>query len=211
MLIILDFDYTLFDTARFKDALVAVVEKCGPTREEVLRSYSDVVNRPGCGYDYDPDLQLELLASRLTCPLHEVRAALDAVAARAAAFVYPGAADFLDALRSRGHRLVLLTLGNDSWQRLKVRHSGLAERFDTYETTLQDKAAALRRIAAAGEAVVVNDNGREVAAMRRSVPGLAYIIKRGPKPLPDDPSIPVCDTYGEILEVIDGLAAAQMR
>lgn len=208
MLIILDFDYTLFDTARFKDALVAALEKCGPTREEVLQSYSDVVNRPGKGYDYDPDVQLELLSARLTCPTAEVRADLDAVARRAGDFVYLGATDFLKSLRARGHRLVLLTLGNDVWQRLKVRNSGLEPLLDAYETTITDKAVALWRLTMGGNAVIINDNGSEVAAMRHEVPGLAYIIKRGPKPLPDDQSIPVCDTFEEILAIVDGLAAA---
>lgn len=207
MTIIFDFDYTLFDTARFKEALLGVVSACGPSRERWLETYQDVVGRNGASYDYDPDLQIEFLAKELTCSRDEVHRRLDETAARSGEFLYPGAAEFLRRLKGRGHRLVLLTLGNPGWQELKIRAAGLEKIFDRITTVAGDKTEVLSALASPGEpAVVINDNGLEIARMMAAVPAFKYILKRGPKPTPPGLGVVTADSFEEIERIIDGYA-----
>lgn len=183
MIVILDFDYTLFDTARFKEALFAALADCGPSRERWVETYEDVVGRDGgTTHDYDPDLQVELLRDELTCSDEEVGRRLDEAMVVARTCLYPGAADFLVGLRGLGYRLALLTLGNRQWQKRKIVASGVDRLVDEIHCVTGDKAAALRQLVVDGEAVAcVNDNPTELAAMRAAVPWALCLLKLGPK------------------------------
>lgn len=198
MTIILDLDYTLLDTARLKEALFEAIAACGPSREEVEASYTDIVRRPGVVYDYDPDLQIEALGPSLKCDAAEARKKIEAVAGRSREFLYPGAIGFLSRLRSSGAKLILLTLGNEKWQRMKIEKSGLAEYFDRILTTARDKTESVAALSDDPETVVVNDNGEEIRAMQAAAPAFRYIVKRGPKGLPYGLDAQVCDSFDEL-------------
>ena len=199
MTIILDLDYTLLDTVRFKDALVRALMTCGPTRQEIDAAYSDVVNRPGVVYDYDPDLQLELLGQAVTCTREEARKRLGDVARRAGEFLYPGAEAFLERLRSTGAKLVLLTLGNQDWQSEKVRSSSLGKYFDRVIASVGEKRDVIVSLADPdGRTVVVNDNPEENLSMSKAAPDFVYLTKVGPKPAPVGYPFPICQSFEEI-------------
>ncbi len=201
--IVLDLDYTLLDTAAFKEALVSALVDCGASRASLDRTYSDVVTRPGVTYDYDPDLQLELLGGELKCGREEATRRLNDVVNRCGEFLYPGAEGFLKRLKSRGAELVLLTLGNPSWQKRKIDGSGLAGLFDRIVAADSPKSDIIGTLATRiDRTFVVNDNGEEIRQMMAAAPGLGYIMKRGPKPSPPDLVVPVAESFEEIEDII---------
>ena len=204
MIVILDLDYTLLDTGAFKEVLVDELAALDVPREEVLKSYTDLADRQGPAYGYDPDLQLELLEKWLDGPrAAQAAQRLEAAARGAARFLYPGTAEFLNGLKGAGARLVLLTLGNRAWQRLKVEGAGLEGFFDRVEVTERPKTEVLAGLAGEDDKVfVVNDNAAELRAMREAVPDFRYIAKLGPTPPPAGFDLPVCRTYDEITELI---------
>jgi phosphoglycolate phosphatase-like HAD superfamily hydrolase len=196
MKIIFDFDYTLYDTARFKEALISALEELGPSREEIVRAY-------GAGQEYgeesyQPEAHVGRLGESLRCSPGEAVMALEAVAKQGTEFVYPGAAAFLRRLQQQGHTLVLLTLGDEGWQRLKVLNSGLADCFDAYYATAHPKTEMLPRLTADDECVIVNDNGAEIEAMMAVCPSARFVLKIGLKAIPPGLKIPVCRTFEEI-------------
>jgi len=203
MTIILDLDYTLLDTGRFKEALASVFAACGIDEQRFRQTYRQTAEYDPSAYDYDLERHIRLIAEDLTCPADQLRAEVEAVLRRCAEFLYPGAKEFVVELRQRGFRVILMTMGNAGWQNMKVNHSGLAELFDETVLVRADKAAALSRFDTAEPPVfVVNDNYFEVRSMRAAKPNHNYIIKRGPKETRDDLGVPILDTFDQILEEI---------
>jgi FMN phosphatase YigB (HAD superfamily) len=214
MTIIWDLDYTLLDTVAFKKALKEAVTALGVSPERYEQTYAEVVKREGKTYDYDPAAHVEALRSDLGGDdgrMAEALSRIDAVLARTEEFLYPGSVEMLRRYQDAGARQVLLTLGNERWQEAKVSHSGLAALFDEVRAVGKGKADALREIAAREERVyVVNDNGEEMRAMMEEaatwrgedVPELRFILKKGPKPVPEGLDLPQAE-LDEIEKLLD--------
>lgn len=204
MIVVFDLDYTLLDTERFKEALAEAFAACGIGRAEFDRTYGMTVSARPPEYDYDIDRHISLAAKSLTCGAGELKRSVTEMLRTAGRYLYPGAREMLKSLRSREARLVLLTLGNESWQRSKVEQSGISELFDEIVTVGAGKENAVGGIAQGHEKVfVVNDNVDEMVKMRGSHPSFVYIVKRGPKGLPEDLDMPVCDSFDEIEDIIN--------
>lgn len=200
MLAVLDLDYTLLDTARLKKEMGREFAACGVSPERFVETYRMTVEADPNAYDYDPVRHVAMVSDELTCGQEELLDRVNRLLGDLRRFLYPGTEDFLRALRSMGARLVLVTLGNESWQRRKVSGCGLDGLLDEVTTAISDKVPAVAKLVAAEDTVVVvNDNCDEIWRMSESLPGLIYLAKRGPKGVPDGFAFPVFDTYEEIL------------
>lgn len=200
MTVIFDLDYTLLDTEAFKASMVAALSALGPPPERIIEAYAETVGRKDGTYDYDPDVHIGLLAGDLPRPggVREARRAIDGAVRRIREHLFPGAEALLDSLHDRGIRLVMLTMGNEAWQRRKIAASGLARFFDVVRTVPAEKYSVVSEYTDGGKTVVVNDNGLEVDAMATAAPDYAYVVKRGPKPLPVSADAVICDTMDEV-------------
>lgn len=102
-------------------------------------------------------------------------------------FMFPGAIGLLGRLRASGARLILLTFGDDAWQRSKIDRAGIGDLFDEIVTTTDGKHLLLEKFATERPPIIfVNDNLEEIVAMRRAAErfaGCSFIVKRGPKPV----------------------------
>lgn len=199
MIVILDLDYTLLDTARFKDALATAFARHGVGREAFDRSYVRTVAAEPPAYDYDIDRHIGFLVDELGCDAGGLKKDAEMLLDDTVEYLYPGAREFLVELRGCGAVLVLLTLGNESWQRAKVVRSGLADLFDEVVTVGAGKENVVSEMVRGRSPVaVINDNADEISKMREAAPSFLYILKRGPKGVPDQIDIPVCDSFEEI-------------
>lgn len=212
MNIIFDFDHTLLDTHRFKEAIVDKVAAFGPSAEEVRdaheRSMGRRDDRTGI---YEPDRHIELLRESFPDDesMRKARLAIYDVLENTGDHLYPGAEDLLKRLKDRNFHLVLLTFGNEKWQKEKVDRSGISGYFDEVMTTAGPKGRILKETACGGDPVIViNDNLRETEDMMRSAPGLHYVVKRGLNEADVNPDVPVVDTFGELERFIMEKATA---
>ena len=201
MKVVFDLDYTLLDTAKFKEALAEAVTSCGVSRERYEETYKAVVKREGKVYDYDPEVHLKLL--RRDFPddqaLGQARERIDGVVAATDKFLFPGSLELLRELKTEKNKTVLLSLGNEKWQKRKIDTSGLGGHFDRVIATDKHKAGIIRSLLEQGEkTVVVNDNGEEIQEMMREAPEAVYILKRGPKPVPAELKVPEADSVADI-------------
>lgn len=118
MINIIDFDYTLFDTLKFRQ--VALPEFFGQTYKEFDLYYQKVRNRDQGFYSAVLNieelpidiLEKERLKQELPKYLSEIQ--VD--------YLIDGASELLIELKKRGDTLILLTRGDTEWQRIKLEN-----------------------------------------------------------------------------------------
>jgi phosphoglycolate phosphatase-like HAD superfamily hydrolase len=206
MTIIFDLDYTLYDTVAMKAALVRAIRALGPSEEAAAATFADACRTTANGVRYYvPDLHAPLLhAAQPTVPEAVFAAAIAAVPRDGAQFLYAGVADLLTLLSGAGHRLILMTLGDDRFQRAKAVGAGLGAWFPEIRTTMEDKESIVGEyVTIGGETAVVNDNVPETERMRAAFPNAYYIIKRGPKGVPDSCDLPVAETMEDVRRLLN--------
>lgn len=182
MIVVWDFDNTLFDTARFKEDVQRAFGEWGisPTRFE--KAYSEIVAVRSGGYGYDPEEHLNRLSRRLGRATREsIRRHLDLLVADAASYLFPGAVDLVSRLSVKGFRQVLLTLGNQAWQERKVSASGLEQLMDEVLAVEEDKPLAVGALSGRDDLLVINDNSQEMVGLMQAAPTARFILVDGPR------------------------------
>lgn len=176
MRILIDFDYTLFNTAQMRRALVTALKKWGITEADYQRAEKKCITNG----IYDPREHLhDLLPDHFHC--EEAKKEFAAVVRRAAAFLYPDSMGFLQRQRMAGHHLTILSFGLPSWQQEKIDHSGVRSSVDTVITTDQPKERAVQQFADEQELAVLDDRGRVLDAMKKLRPDVITIWMRRPE------------------------------
>jgi len=182
MIVVWDFDNTLFDTARFKEDAQRAFADWGVGAVSFERAYQRIVDDSSGGHGYDPEAHLAKLSRRLNRASRDsLRRHIDLLVADAASYLFPGALDLVSRLSERNWRQVLLTLGNQAWQERKVAASGLEQLMDEVLAVEADKSAAVASLSRRDDLLVVNDNSREIVGMMRAAPEARYILVDGPK------------------------------
>lgn len=180
MHIIIDFDYTLFDTNAFRNAMADVWSAYGVDRE----SYARAEEQAKVGGVYDFDRHVELLMS--TADAVEARQRAQEVLVHCSQFLYSDALDFLE--RHAAHSLTLLSFGNPAWQRLKIDNSGISSHFKEIITTDRSKNRDLQPFAQFPDLVIINDKGSEIDAMATVCPNATFIhVVRPGTPYVEEP------------------------
>lgn len=210
MKIVFDLDYTLLDTVKFKEALVAAT---GVDEKAYEKAYADAVARNG-GL-FDPGILFAELRERKLLADEDAKAArerFDEVLTATERYLYPEAKELLEALGKHEADIDLMTFGNAEWQRAKVEHSGLAGMFDAVLYAEKDKKEFVRGIGEGQEkVVVVNDNGKEMEEMMAAAPEYTYILKKGPKPIPAGLRLPAAETIGELVTILERETGWEIR
>lgn len=203
MNVILDLDYTLLDTARFKQALASEFESCGIGESRFQQTYRQTISQNYPDYDYDPSRHADLLFAELECTKSQLMDRVEKLLSNTAEYLYPGALNFLQELRNMDFNLILLTLGNVEWQRMKIQKSDLETRFDQVIYVRKSKLSAMNKLSDLKQPVIViNDNSDEVMEMLQLEPDFLYIVKRGPKGVHKEMPVPVADNFEQIIELI---------
>jgi phosphoglycolate phosphatase-like HAD superfamily hydrolase len=203
MTVVFDLDYTLMDTARFKDALASSLAECGVSPESFWETYELTSKTAEKVCDYEPERHLLALATSLTCPKEEALRRIGAVVARGVDFLFAGAVPMLERLRSEGHRLVLFTHVNAAWQERKVKGAGLAGLFDRMMFAPENKERYVEELRTlAPPLVFVNDHGGEIDILQTAMPEARFVAVRGPKHLPSDRTVIVCEDMASVYKAI---------
>ncbi|MFQ5839601.1 MAG: HAD family hydrolase [Candidatus Methylomirabilales bacterium] len=180
--LLIDFDHTLFDTDRFfwVDLRGAVLE-AGIDPVAWGRAYDDVWPT---GYSLAKHLRR---LNQLSVGVEGTRVLRRLVRERfqdLRAYVFPDVVPTLRAWRRAGVTLVLLSFGHPTWQDFKVRGAGLPAYFAQilYAQRAGGKGSLCRRLARDDPRLaVVDNNPRDLDAMRALVPGLrTFLMQRVP-------------------------------
>ncbi len=120
----------------------------------------------------------------------------------------PDAAAFLEFLRDVSGRVVLLTAGNESFQRMRIGTTNLGRYFDDFIVIHKDKEYAVRDMVRAGGAYVfVNDDILQNVGMQNEFPDMTVITKRHPVKYSEEElrasNIPYFSTLSDIIEYVE--------
>lgn len=123
----LDFDYTLFDTYAFREGLYKILEKNG-----LDKTYLSITSEKK---ENDQKLlNIKELFTNLSkekkIPLDNFLKPLEELYSKADKFVYDDTIEFLKYLKSKNHKLHILTWGDKEFQKEKIQAAQLENYFD---------------------------------------------------------------------------------
>lgn len=180
-MVIIDFDDTLLDTQALKLALIAALTAVGVSQEDIDWSYKTAHNTSDGHYTYSHGRRAEVLAER-GYDQTQVLMALEAVTAPASVrqYLLPGALELLEGLQALGHQLVLLSLGDPDFQKLKVVGAGIGEYFAEQYLISSDKKSVIAGLMKNPESShwFINDKIDESLDLAQAFPELKIILKQ---------------------------------
>ncbi len=178
--IILDFDNTLFDSDGFKRALSGALVELGVSRETFWQMYPRVLDHGGERIGYSVDRHAQLVHEMLPdVDPYRATVLLDRVLDRAADFLYPDAREFLSRMISLNVPLVLLSRGDEWFQRRKIAASGLDRLVHEIHAGPEAKTTQIKALPdVPGRTVFINDHVEETREIMRVRPAWVPVLKR---------------------------------
>jgi len=123
----IDFDYTVFDTHAFREGLYKILEDNG-----LDKTYLKLT--PEMKTDGQELLNIKRLFKKLSesknIPLDKFLVPLEELYSKSNEFVYNDTVDFLKYLKSKNHKVYLLTWGEKEFQKEKIEASKLDKYID---------------------------------------------------------------------------------
>lgn len=175
MYFIFDFDYTLYDTGRFKKELrTLLLEEFGITEELFQKDYRSCFDKGNMCYDLKKHLMLMGVDSeneKLTYFFHEQEH-----------YIFEGVRELLERIKSKDQYLVLLTRGHYETQMLKLESvSSLTQFFDEIVIVQNPKYEWFEHQRPLDEHVVfVNDKEKENNEVQKKIPSADIFLMSGP-------------------------------
>ena len=176
MLYIFDFDYTLFDTARFKEDFYALFDELVFDFSNLKMDYFKE-NK----VHYNIEEHLNLLGENLKDYDYALKV-LKSFLSDLSEYIFPEAESILMKLKKDNHKLILISWGNVAWQKDKVYGSGLEKFFEKALFTDSSKKEVLENIGIreGEEIIIVNDNVRESLEMMKYIDNCKLFLVQGP-------------------------------
>ncbi len=168
----IDFDYTLFDTAKFRDGLYEILEANGLDKSclQLTPEYTDNGHKLINMREIFGELsrQHDIALEKFIEPL-------EALYARGSEITFADSADFIRFLKSRGDKVCCLTWGDPAFQREKLAICGLEDLFD--EIIYTDKLKYQLDIAY-GDATFIDDSLRDLEGLLEAGAKRVIRVKR---------------------------------
>lgn len=206
---IIDFDDTLFNTVKLKQARREAVAEFGISAQLYEATYEEAYKTLDEIYSYSNERHAEVLALK-GFDKEEVYKALSATTSADVlpTFINDGAYEFLKTLKETGQPLVLLSLGDPSFQELKTIGSGVHEYFDRTFMVDETKQHVLQELFsnhAPSEAWFINDKIDETKELAAYFPEMNVVLKKSERYGEDDytkSGFPYFYTLKEIAEYV---------
>lgn len=171
MIVVFDFDHTLFCTERWKKRLIRIYEKYGVTEKDFWENYQKYEQQKVI---YTPRKQFQELRkkARLPFPEAEFIKSYRSIFASKEDFLHEDALDLLKKLKQR-HTLWLISFGDSHFQRYKIENAGIRTIIPHLITSTGDKKHALKKILRKypGERVVfIDDRAKNIDEIKENFP-----------------------------------------
>lgn len=175
-----DFDDTLFDTQSYKKALCESVKEFGVNDELFWNTYKNSrVNEYG-EFVYTAERHAQILA-REGFSEQEILSALKGVSKSIGKFLFAESREFLEKLKGTGRKLILLSLGESTFQHHKVEGCNISEYFLAMEMVKKDKGDIIEKYwDGKGIITLINDKIQESIILKERFPSLKIVLKKSP-------------------------------
>lgn len=174
--IFLDFDYTLFDVEKFKDALYKAM--CPYMDNKSKKFWQDEKRKiQGKRKGYDPKKHIALVVSKKDRRKAEL--AVNKTIKQAKKYLYPDTLEFFR--KNKKNDLHIITFGFDKFQKEKIRATGL-DKLAKVTITKGRKAAYFKNLFKKGskEFIFIDDKGNEIDAAKTRHPKMVCYWMRRP-------------------------------
>lgn len=182
MILVIDFDYTLFDAKEFEKKLFNSLADLSISADLFQSTYTETVNRHPDRYDYDIYYQLKLISQARNIDIELAARKIKICIIGCREYLYSDSVSFLEKIRPIASRLILITHGNEEWQRRKVVGCQLEKYFDQIIFSLKSKVDIFSELFLTGEqeaVFLVNDKPTENTKIKNIFPVIKVIrIKR---------------------------------
>ena len=139
MLIILDLDHTLLNTASLKKELCKSLINFGVSQ----KLFKNVYQKLRKDNPYSHELFLDYLSKEKEINRKAAKAKLEKFSKKMRKYLYPEAIWFLKKMRKNGAKLVLLSYGNAKFQKMKIKNIKLEPFFDKVIITEKKKTKSV--------------------------------------------------------------------
>lgn len=181
---IIDFDDTLFDTHAFKQLRQKTLQALGVSDEIYAKSYQEAYNNSLGVNTYNNNRHVEVLA-QYGFDKQAILTTLDGLKTVIKDLLFPDAIYFLNSLKKFNQKLILLSLGESSWQKMKIDGVGIAEYFEKVFTVDDTKEHIIEKILKEfpneKEVWFINDKVEETKKVIHNFPDLKPILKMSPR------------------------------
>lgn len=205
---IIDFDDTLFDTQSFKQARLEAVRACDVSDEVYWETYTEARNSPDGLFTYSNERHAEMIARR-GYDKDVILAHLETTTGENLKdFLFPTTCEFLDKLKAFNKPLILLSLGDPSFQELKVKGSCIDSHFDRIFMVKQSKADIVKDLLDTHPDETpwfINDKVLETVELHKQFPNIKPVLRRSLKIAPSrykQSNLPHYQTLDEIYDHI---------
>ncbi|MFA6486558.1 MAG: HAD family hydrolase [Candidatus Magasanikbacteria bacterium] len=176
---IIDFDDTLFDTYRFKQARLEAVKKFGVDENLYKETYARARLDQDGNYIYDDRRHAQILAAS-GFDEEVIFSAFAGVSARLKDFMLPGALDFLQSIRNLKQPMILLSLGDPKFQEAKVKGVDISQYFDRLFMVPDTKEKVLCELLQIcdHDCWLINDKIDETQKLLSAFPQLQVVLRQ---------------------------------
>lgn len=181
---IIDFDDTLFDTEAFKQSRIKVLQEIGVSEDLFKQTYQKAyANALGIN-TYNDGTHATALAT-YGFDLELVKKTLEVIKSHIKDFLFPDTLDFLQFLKQTDQKLILLSLGEANFQKMKIVGSDIEIFFDQIFTVNDIKENIIQQVVSsyANEPGIwfINDKIEETKKIIQQFPRLKPILKMSPR------------------------------
>lgn len=201
MRIIIDFDYTIFDTNALRKQILARIGDPALTLERYVDFEHDVIEQHGV---YIPDMHKELIVSAGHSDPLTIDGAFESSLEDAQECLYHDVLPYIEHARRKASHMMLLSFGTPEWQTLKIMSSGIEGHFDEVLVTDTKKEDAIGAFPNLDTTVFINDRGCEIDGIKHRFPEIRAVWLRRPgTPYYDEECTQYDEEHAKLTDLID--------
>ena len=169
----LDFDYTLFDTYSFREELYKILEINGLDKTEIPLTKETTNNNQKL---LNIKQIFEKLSKEKNIPLENFLNPLEKLYERGQEYLYTDTIEFLEYLKSKGHKLHIITWGQKEYQEEKIKISKIDRYLD--EIIYAEKLKYELDNIDYTNGIFIDDSVRDLEGLYNKNPKQLFRIKR---------------------------------
>ena len=194
MNIYVDFDRTLFDCDKFLDDLYLLISKYDIPKD-IFRNCQIQCKNQG----FNPDIILNEVQKEYSFD-NKVYQDINDLIAKTSSYLYTDSINFLKYLKENGYKTIILTKGNNDYQRKKIFNAYISDYYNDIIVTMDHKGSLQLDY---HDSIFIDDNPKEIISILKKKPKKIIRISRDNSKYKDIIINKTINTVATLKEIID--------